>query len=91
MDLNRRVITLCILRIQAEFEKRIGDAQTLYKEAWDSASDDYEKCIAAHYVAYLETEPHTALEWNLTALNHARQVQSELVEKFFPSLYVNFG
>jgi thioredoxin-like negative regulator of GroEL len=80
-----------MLGTQAEFEKRVGDAQRLYKEAWDSAADDYEKCIAAHYVAHLETEPHAALEWNLAALNYARQVQSELVKKFFPSLYVNLG
>lgn len=91
MDLNRRAVALCLSGTQAEFEKRDGDARRLYEEAWKSSTDDYEKCIAAHYVAHLELDPVAALNWNLLALEHALKVENAVVETFFPSLYVNLG
>lgn len=91
MDFDRRAVALCMSGTRAEFEKRHRDARKLYKEAWKSATDDYEKCIAAHYVAHLEIDPLAALIWNLLALDHALKVENALVETFFPSLYVNLG
>ena len=77
--------------IQAEFERRVDDARQLYAQAWDAAGDDYERCVAAHYVGHLEADPAAALRWHLVALDHARLVDAERVAEFLPSLYVNLG
>jgi hypothetical protein len=91
MDPDSSVIKLCAEGTQAEFAKCLDDARTLYQQAWDAAQDDYEKCIAAHYVARLQATPMDTLRWNQVALTHAEAVTDDRVQSFFPSLYLNMG
>jgi V8-like Glu-specific endopeptidase len=91
MDLNNLVIRLCVEGSQAEFAKRPDDARTLYQQAWDTAQDDYEKCIAAHYVARMQSTPEDTFRWNQIALTHAKAVTDDRVQSFYPSLYLNMG
>jgi tetratricopeptide (TPR) repeat protein len=90
MDVRSRTAQVCIAGTQAEYERRLDDARRLYREAWDAATDDYDACIAAHYIAHLEPEPARALRWNLEALTHAQRVPDRAAE-FMASLYVNLG
>lgn len=53
--------------------------------------DDYDACIAAHYVARFQETPEETLRWNQAALKHADAVKDERVKDFYPSLYVNLG
>jgi len=76
---------------RAEFEKRINDARILYQQAWDVSTNDYEACIAAHYVTRFQESPEETLRWNQLALKYADKVNDERVRDFYPSLYVNLG
>jgi len=91
MDTTNPVIQLCIQGARAEFEHRVEDAHALYEQAWDTRTDDYEACIAAHYVARFQDSPEESLRWNQLALQHANSVNDERVEDFYPSLYLNLG
>ena len=91
MDTNNPVIQLCMQGSQAEFEGRMEAAQSLYLQAWEISQNDYEACIAAHYLARFQTTPEKTLRWNQEALERARRVNDESVEEFFPSLYLNLG
>ncbi|MAT97967.1 MAG: hypothetical protein CL608_12545 [Anaerolineaceae bacterium] len=91
MDLSRPAIALCMAGTRLEFQGRIDEARQRFAAAWDCATDDYEKCIAAHYVGHLAQTPADALLWHQTALDHARHAEAALVESFMPSLYVNLG
>ncbi len=91
MNTQNKVINLCIEGTQAEFKGQLKDAYTLYWQAWEIAQNDYEACIAAHYVARFQQKPEDILFWNLEALNRADHVQPELVKDFYPSLYLNMG
>ena len=51
MDLNNLVVKLCAEGMQAEFAGKLDDARALFMQAWEQSQDDYEACIAAHYVA----------------------------------------
>lgn len=75
MDLKNPVIQLCIQGARAEFEHRPEDAQTLYQQAWDVHTDDYEACIAAHYLARFQDTAENAFRWNLIALQHANAIK----------------
>ena len=77
--------------VDAEFQRRPEDARLLYQRAWDNAQDDYERCVAAHYMARFQPAPEEALRWNQIALAHAEMVNDERVTAFYPSLYVNLG
>lgn len=91
MDVNNPVIKLCIAGTQAEFAGRIEDARALYRQAWDAAQDDFEACVAAHYVARHQANLQETLRWNLEALARAEAVGDARVAPFYPSLYLNLG
>jgi tetratricopeptide (TPR) repeat protein len=91
MDLKNPVIQLCIQGTRAELERRPEDARTLYQQAWDVHTNDYEACIAAHYLARFQGTLESAFRWNLIALQHANAIHDESVKDFLPSLYLSLG
>jgi len=91
MDVSRPAIALCVEGTQLEFKKRIVEARQRFAEAWTRATDDYEKCIAAHYVGHLAQTPAEAIFWHQTALDHANHADATQMKSFMPSLYVNLG
>ncbi len=91
MDLDNPVIRLCLDGAQAEFKGLPAEAQRLYQQAWESAADDYEACIAAHYVARFQATPEQTLRWNQLALERAAAAAADRVRDFYPSLYLNLG
>ena len=91
MDLYNPVIQLCIEGARAEFEHRPEDARACYQQAWEARLDDYDTCVAAHYLARFQKSPEESLHWNQIALNHANAVNDERVKDFYPSLYLNLG
>ena len=91
MDTNNPIIQLCVAGTRAEFEHRIEDARRLYQQAWEARTDDYEACIAAHYVARFQDSAEESLRWNQLALKHADAVKDEQVKEFYPSLYLSLG
>lgn len=91
MNTNNPVIQLCLQGTRAEFERRLEDARKLYQQAWQAHTDDYEACIAAHYVARFQDSPEDTLRWNQAALQHANAVNDDRISEFLPSLYLSLG
>ena len=91
MDQRNHVIQLCIQGTQAEFRGERDRAREIYQKAWVIASNDYEACIAAHYLGHLEDDPERKLRWDRIALEKANSCGDEAVKEFFPSLYLNLG
>ena len=91
MNLDNPIIKLCIAGTQAEFDGNLEAACKLYWQAWEAARDDYEACIAAHYVARCQESPTESLHWNQVALERANVVNDDSVRDFYPSLYLNIG
>ncbi len=76
-----------------EFESRgqFAEAKELFLSAWVQSTDDFGRCIAAHYVARQQKEPVDALMWNQRSLEHAQAIADGRVSGFYPSLYLNMG
>jgi tetratricopeptide (TPR) repeat protein len=91
MEMENPVIKLCAEGTRAEFEGRLDDARNLYRQAWESSRDDYDACVAAHYLARYQSSPEETLRWNAEALARADAVGDERVTSFYPSLYLNMG
>lgn len=91
MDPNNPVVKLCAEGMQAESEGKNEAALRLFTQAWEASGDDYEACIAAHYLARQQTTPQDVLRWNQEALRRAELVGDERIEAFYPSLYLNMG
>jgi tetratricopeptide (TPR) repeat protein len=91
VDPDNPVVKLCAAGMAAEGEGRSADARALFEQAWAESRDDYEACIAAHYVARHQRTPEAAFEWNERALQRAEAVDDERVRGFYPSLYLNYA
>jgi tetratricopeptide (TPR) repeat protein len=91
MDPNNPVVKLCAEGMQAEAQGRNAAALELFTQAWEVSQDDYEACMAAHYLARQQTTPQDVLRWNQEALQRAEAVDDERGEGFYPSLYLNMG
>jgi hypothetical protein len=87
MDLDNLVIKLCLEGTQAEFKGDIATACLSYQKAWESAQDDYEACIAAHYVARHQVDVYEKLKWNKIALDKANAVSYNRVKDFYPPFF----
>jgi tetratricopeptide (TPR) repeat protein len=85
------IVKLCVAGTQAEFKGKMDEACALYQQAWEAATDDYEACIAAHYVARCQASPENVLRWNREALERAGAVNNDSIREFYPSLYLNMG
>jgi hypothetical protein len=91
MDTSNRVIQLCLAGTRAEFEQRPAAARAFYQQAWEAHTDDYEACIAAHYLARFQDSPAETLRWDQAALDHAEAVKDDRARDFYPSLYLSLG
>jgi tetratricopeptide (TPR) repeat protein len=91
IDPNNPVVKLCAAGIGAEMAGRHNEAAKLYADAWNAKTNDFEACIAAHYVARLQATPEDALRWNSEALSLGEAATDEDLSSFFPSLYLNLG
>ena len=91
MDPNNPVVKLCAEGMRAEAGDRSNDARTLFVQAWAASKDDYDACVAAHFVARHQESPEDTFHWNEEALNRANAVGDERVCTFYPSLYLNMG
>ncbi|MDN3354286.1 hypothetical protein QWU11_16955 [Actinomadura sp. DC4] len=91
MDPDNPVVRLCSEGMRAEAEGRDADARDLFRKAWETAGDDYEACVAAHYLARHQPTPQETLRWNQECLDRADAVADERVEGFYASLHLNLA
>lgn len=90
LDLDDPVIRL--LSEGASIEAaRPNAAHDLYLLAWEAASNDYQACMAAHYVARAQDSARERFRWNAVALDRALAVSDGRAAGFLPSLYLNMG
>jgi tetratricopeptide (TPR) repeat protein len=91
MDPNNPVVRLCAEGMELERAGRKDEAARIFAQAWEQSSDDFERCVSAHYVARGQTRPEENLRWNLVSLEHADLILDGRVDGFYPSLYLNIG
>jgi rifampin ADP-ribosylating transferase len=88
---NNNVIKLCIEGMSMEENGKPEEASRLFLQAWNEATNDFEKFIAAYYVARHQKNTSDKLKWLETALQFALKVNNDSVKGAFPSLYSNIA
>ncbi len=88
---NNSVVKLCLQGMGMEETGKPEEASKLFLQAWNEATDDFEKFIAAHFVARHQGNVSDKLEWLETALQFALKVNDDAVKSAFPSLYSNIA
>lgn len=91
IDPNNNVVKLCAQGMSLEGEGKPEEASKLFIKAWNEGANDFEKFIAAHYVARHKKSVADKLKWDETALQLALKIDDNAVKEAFPSLYLNIG
>lgn len=91
MDPNNPVVRLCVQGMEREGQGLFVDASQLFLNAWNQSTNDFERCIAAHYLARHQKDLQDTLTWNQVSLKHANAVGDHRITEFYPSLYLNLG
>jgi len=88
---NSNVVKLCIQGMDLEGKGKPEEASILFLQAWNEATNDFEKFIAAHYVARHQKNVSDKLKWLETALQFALIINNDAVKGAFHSLYLNIA
>jgi len=93
MDFNpsNKVIKLCLQGMAMEEQGKPDEASRLFLQAWNEATNDFEKYIAAYYVARYQETVSDKLKWLETALQFAVNINDDAVVSAFPNLYSNIA
>ncbi|HTM68305.1 MAG TPA: NAD(+)--rifampin ADP-ribosyltransferase [Candidatus Binatia bacterium] len=88
---NNDIVKLCLQGIAMEKKCMPEEAAKQFLQAWNEATDDHEKFIAAHYVARHQENAADRLRWLETDLELALKIHDDTVKSALPSLYSNIA
>jgi rifampin ADP-ribosylating transferase len=88
---NNNVIKLCLQGMDLEEKGKPEEASRLFLQAWNEATNDFERFTAAYYVARHQKNVSDKLKWCETALQFALKINNDAVKGAFPSLYLNIA
>ncbi|MBI1215376.1 MAG: NAD(+)--rifampin ADP-ribosyltransferase [Alphaproteobacteria bacterium] len=90
-DRNNDIVKLCLQGMSMEENGKPEEAKKLFIQAWNEATDDFEKFMSAHYVARHQDNAAATLKWLETTLHFALKIDDDTVRSAFPSLYANIA
>ena len=93
MEFNpaNHIIQLCIQGMELEEKGKPEEARSLFLQAWNESTNDFEKFTSAYYVARHQETVRDKLKWLETSLQFALKMNDVTVTAAFPSLYLNIA
>jgi rifampin ADP-ribosylating transferase len=93
MEFNpaNHVIQLCIQGMELEENGKPEEACSVFLQAWNESTNDFEKFTSAYYVARHQETVRDKLKWLETSLQFALKINDVMVTGAFPSLYLNIA
>jgi len=85
------VVKLCLQGMAMEEKGKHEEAIRLFQQGWNEATNDFEKFLAAHYIARQQKTVAEKLKWLETTLQFALQTNNDSVKSAFPTLYLNIA
>ncbi|HXU27018.1 MAG TPA: NAD(+)--rifampin ADP-ribosyltransferase [Bacteroidia bacterium] len=90
-DPSNPIVKLCLQAMDMEANKKPQEASKLFMQAWDEATADFEKFIAAYYVSRHQHSTAHKLNWLETTLLFALKINDDSVHSALPALYTNLA
>lgn len=88
---SNTVVQLCMQGMNLEDIDKPQEAAGLFFQAWNAATNDFEKFLAAWYLARVQQNIADRLKWYETTLQLALNVNDEGVKGAFPALHSNLA
>jgi len=90
-DPRNNIVKLCLQGMALEEKHQPEEASKLFLQAWNEATNDFEKFLAAHYVARQQKNVSDKLKWLETTMGFALKINDDSVKSAFPALYLNIA
>jgi rifampin ADP-ribosylating transferase len=93
MEFNptNNIVRLCIQGMDLEEKGKPEEANSLFLKAWNEATNEFEKFLAAYYLALSQKNPADKLDWLKKALVLALEINNDSVQAAIPFLYKNIA
>ena len=88
---NNNIVKLCLQGMGMEEKGKPEEASRIFLRAWNEATNDFEKFLAAHYVARHQKGVADKLKWLETTLEFGLKINNDTVKSAFPALYLNIA
>src|ERR1043165_6339161 len=88
---NNNIVKLCLQGMDLEEKGKPGEAGKIFLQAWNQATNDFERFLAAHYVARHQKNTADKLKWLETDLQFALKINNDSVNGALPSLYLSIA
>jgi len=88
---NNAIVKLCLQGMAMEDTHKPEEAIAFFLQAWNEATNDFEKFLAAYYVARQQKTVTDKIQWTETALQFALKLNDDSVKSAFPSLYLKLA
>ena len=84
---NNPIVQLCLRGLNLEEKGEVEEASLIFQQAWKESTNDYEKFLAAHFIARQQRDNRDKLHWLQTALQLALSIDDVAANSALPSLY----
>jgi len=88
---NNHIVKLCLQGMNMEAKGNPEEAGKLFLQAWNEATNDFEKYLTAFYLAQQQTDVSAKLKWFETALQFALKADNHSASSALPSVYSNIA
>ncbi|MES2005817.1 MAG: NAD(+)--rifampin ADP-ribosyltransferase [Bacteroidota bacterium] len=85
------IVKLCIQSVDFEEKGKPEEAREISFQAWSEATNDFERFLAAYFVARQQINAADRLHWYQTALRLALTINDDSVKEAYASLYSNIA
>lgn len=90
-DPNNGIIKLLMVGMGLEDSGKVKEARSVFEKAWQDATDEFEKFLAAYFLARQQETTTDQLKWMKTALQYALDIGDEDVKSAYPTLYLSIA
>lgn len=88
---DNAIVKHCLQGMALEDSGNPEAALYQFLQAWQDARHDFEKFIAAHFVARLQGDPTDKLDWLETTLQFALKMNDDTARSALPALYTDIA
>ena len=88
---NNNIVKLCLQGMDLEEKGEPEESSGVFLQAWNEATDDFEKFLAAHYVTRHQKNVADKLKWVETSLHLALKINNDYTKGIFSSLYLHIA
>lgn len=88
---NNNIVKLCVQGMEFEKNNNPAEAGKTFNQAWNEATHNFEKFLAAYFVSQHQQDVSEKLRWLETSLEFALKINDDCVYSAFPTLYTNIA